>query len=269
VGPLISGVIVVLIMSISPLRSVNGLLCMGVILGGFVAGTLEAKANGNRLESTRGLILGAKVGLLSALIVVLVDLFLEFAPLGEGVRAGVDYFDPIPKYIYATIYGIYDGLIDIVRRGEGSDGLEWPGRAARYIILGVSTLLFGGFGGGIAASTFIGEPTVDELPERKARTPLRAGHMRPVAYGAIQFQPAQEAEIFSPPPREASAPAAATGTHGLPAMQPVPVGRDRSPIFDEAAQRQQVQRPREPLSVAPPEVLPRPVGKTKSLDTAE
>ncbi len=230
----------------------NGLLCLGVVLGGFVAGTLQARANGDALESTRGLLLGARVGLISALLVMAFDLFVTYVPFGGATRAGVDYLDPIPKYIYLTIYGIYDGMLDIVRRGEAADGLQWPGRIARYIILTGSTVLFGGMGGGIAASTFISEPVLANMPERRGVTPRPSRQMPHAPAQAIQFQAAQQAVIFPAPgevvPGQRST--VATGTHGPPVWQRV--GVDRAPMFDQAAQLQQASRPRETISVASP-----------------
>lgn len=222
-GPLVTGVLVVLLFSVAwpiPIRSVNGLLCFGVSLGGFVAGIMHAKANGNTLEPSRGLKLGGRVGLMAALIVIAVDLLFEYVDFGQGARAGVDVLDPIPKYIYLAIYGIWDGLLDLVSRGEQADGLEWPGRIARYIILLGSTCLFAGFGGGVAAST-VQSPTIDEVPESRPATPSRSGWMRQ-APAIMQLQQPQEATIYKPPPgaRPAVPPAAATGTYGSPAPAP-------------------------------------------------
>ncbi|MBO6575998.1 MAG: hypothetical protein JJ896_09880 [Rhodothermales bacterium] len=271
-GPLITGVAVVLVFSIAwplPIRGVNGFLCFGVVLGGFVAGTKAAKANDNRLESVRGLKLGAKVGFVAALIVILVDLLVEYTALG-GDQAGVDYLDPIPRYIYATIYGIWDGLLDMVARDEGRDGLEWPGRIARYTILIASTVLFGAFGGAVAASTYAIQPSLDEEPENRPNTPLRPTYVRSPA--VFQMQAPQEATIFQP---EAPArPAAATGTFGSPPGGGVPPpARPASPYavdppaapafaqetiftpqpyFDEAAQGASTRRPNSPVSVEPP-----------------
>ncbi len=212
-GPLVTGVVVVLLFSVAwpiPIRSVNGFLCLGVILGGFVAGMVQAKANDNTLESTRGLKLGARVGFTAALIIILVDLLFEYVDFGQGARAGIDVLDPIPKYIYAAIYGIWDGLLDLVSRDEGPDGLEWPGRIARYIILVVSTSLFGSFGGGIAASA-VESPSMGTLPEDRPDTPVTPGWMRP-GQAIVHLQDPQEAQIFQPPER--ARPAAATGTYG-------------------------------------------------------
>jgi hypothetical protein len=289
VGPLITGVVVVLLFSISPIRSVNGLLCLGVVMGGFVAGTLQAKANGNRLESTRGLLLGAKVGLLSALVVIAFDLVVSYVPWPGGQMAGVDYLDPIPKYIYVTIYGIYDGLLDLAARGE-PDGLEWPGRIARYAILLTSTFLFAGFGGGVAASSFVNQPSIGEEPERLPVTPMSSSYMRYHSTPAVVFQPAREAEIFVPPDVARPAAAAATGTYGAAQYaqpqptqyaqpqptqyaqpqptqyaqpQPVAPGPPRptapfppQPYFDEAAQTANAARPRAKISVEPPRATP-------------
>ncbi|MFT4603647.1 MAG: hypothetical protein ACI9W4_000362 [Rhodothermales bacterium] len=212
--PLITGVVVVLLFSVAwpiPIRSVNSLLCFGVIVGGFVAGMAEAKANGNKLESTRGLVLGMKVGVTAAMVVILVDLLFEYADFGQGDRAGVDVLDPIPKYIYAAIYGIWDGLLNLASRDDGPDGLEWPGRIARYIILLASTSLFGGFGGGVAAST-VESPSIENLPEESPATPLTLGWMRS-GPAIVQLQGPQEAQIFQPP-QTARPAAAATGTYG-------------------------------------------------------
>jgi hypothetical protein len=244
-GPLITGVAVILLLSISPIRSVNGLLCLGVVMGGFVAGTLEAKANGNKLESTRGLLLGAKVGVVSALIVIAFDLVLSYVPLPNGQLAGVDYLDPIPKYIYVAIYGIYDGLLDLVARGEG-DGLEWPGRFARYVILLASTFLFAGFGGGVASSSFVNQPSIAEEPVRNPVTPVPASYMRFGPAPAVVFQPAREAQIYVPP--ETARPAAATGTFG----DPLPVQYAQPPPM-QYSQPQPVQYSQpQPVQYAPP-----------------
>ena len=219
---------------------------MGVVLGGFVAGVLQAKRNGNRLESTRGLLLGAKVGVVSSLIVIAFDYLAPIFPFGPEQMAGIDYLNPIPKYIYATIYGIYDGLVDMVARGEADDGLEWPARSARFIILIASTILFGGFGGAVAASTYV-DPSIDEQPERLPETPSSRSHVRLAPGMPIYVQPAREAEIYQPPGRPAPQAPAATGTH---ATAP-------QPYFDQAAQLRARRRPRAPLSAAPAEELPR------------
>lgn len=230
--------------------------------------------------------MGGRVGLVSALIVIAVDLFFEYVDFGQGARAGVDVLDPIPKYIYLAIYGIWDGLLDLVSRGEQADGLEWPGRIARYIILLASTYLFAGFGGGVAAST-VASPTIDEVPESRPQTPNRSGWMRQ-APAIMQLQQPQEATIYRPPPgaRPAVPPAAATGTYGpstadpagaygaamrTPASpgrfyQPAPPAPEApgatsipvwipegamtpQPYFDEAAQQQGTRRPRGSVSL--------------------
>ncbi|NNE69093.1 MAG: hypothetical protein HKN29_01885, partial [Rhodothermales bacterium] len=221
-GPLVTGVAVVLLFSVAwpiSIRSVNGLLCFGVTMGGFVAGIMQARANGGTLEPSRGLKLGGRVGLTAAAIVILVDLLVEYVDMGQGARAGVDFLDPIPKYIYLAIYGIWDGLLDLVSRGEQADGLEWPGRVGRYIILLASTYLFAGFGGGVASST-VDSPAIDDLPEDRPDTPFVQGWMRQTP-AIVQLQEPQEAQIYDPPPSErpVQRPAAATGTYGA-AMAP-------------------------------------------------
>lgn len=252
--PLVTGVAVVLLFSVAwpiPIRSVNGFLCFGVILGGFVAGILQAKANDNKLESTRGLILGAKVGVTAALIVILFDLFIDYVDVGQGARAGVDLLDPIPKYIYAAIYGIWDGLLDIVSRDEGPDGLEWPGRIAQYIILVASTFLFAGFGGGVAAST-VESPSLETLPETRGATPLTLGWMRSDP-AIVQLQGPQEAQIFQPPQPVRPA-AAATGTYGPTDPRWIQAGQQaRSQPRQQPAPSQQYggQPARGPMPVAP------------------
>ena len=242
-GPLIAGVAVFLLFSVAwplPIREANGFLCLGVALSGFVAGLVAARANDERLESVRGLKLGAQVGLVSALIVIAIDLLVDYTTWFPADKAGVDYLDPIPRYIYLAIYGIWDGLLDLVDRSGVQDGLEWPGRIARYLILIVSSVLFAGFGGGVAAST-VNQPSLEEEPEPNAETPLRPSYVRYGVVQPIQVQPPREAQIYQP--EEEARPAAATGTDPAGYAYPPPSGgyyapRDESgfvpqPRFDE------------------------------------
>jgi hypothetical protein len=198
---------IVLIFSLPGLRHANGLLCMGVALGGFVAAWIEGKAQGNRLDTVRGLVLGARVGVTAAVIALAVSFIASQFDLRSVL-------DPLPQYLYAAIYGIYDGLIDEIIRSE-ADGLEMPGMAAHIFILLMSTFLFGGFGGGVAASTFVREPAIDEARERSAADARIQAYN--VSAGRTQWTPLHQIDTQS-------APASAS-----------------------------LRRPRAPISVAPPE----------------
>ncbi len=153
--PIASGIVVILLFSIYPIRLADSFCCLGIVLGGLVGAVLVGRNQDDRMESTAALKIGARIGVYAAVVILLLNI------LFGNTSADSVALDPIPGFIYRFFSAMALGVVDIAGDSTPSANLL-PDAWWRFIFQLISNALFGAFGGAIGASLFHQEPPIGE-----------------------------------------------------------------------------------------------------------
>ena len=143
------GVLVVMIFSIYPIRYANALCCLGLVVGGIQSVLLTARSQDLKIEVTHAMRLGIYVGLLSAVVILGINLLINLI-----VEVSVPVFDPIPQFGYSFLLSLLDGVLGIAGDPPSLTVEGGPGYVGRFFVQIPVNALFGGIGGAIGASLF-------------------------------------------------------------------------------------------------------------------
>ncbi len=156
--PIWLGVLIILIFSLWPFRLINGIFCLGVVLGGMVPAYIHGKQQGNALESSEAILIGLKSGFWASILIIALNalgVYIQFSFPGP-----TGWLDPIPQYIYLIAVAFWDGLRGLAQGGSLSFKFDinfWE----RAVITLISNTAFAAFGGIFALTLFKQEPPIE------------------------------------------------------------------------------------------------------------
>ena len=147
--PIFWGVVVVLVFSLYPIRLANSLCCLGLAVGGLQASVVTAKNQGLQIETTHAIRLGALVGLVAAVIMLLVNMLFQWVFASTTIA-----LDPIPQFGYSFLVSLLEGFFSIAGEAPTWSLDGGPGAVGRFFVQLPVNALFAGIGGAIGASLF-------------------------------------------------------------------------------------------------------------------
>ena len=157
--PIFLGVVVVVIFSFWPLQVANAVCCLGVSLGAGLGVYMVGQQQGNMMEPTEGMRLGILIGVIAALVVLLLNLF--FQGIGFYLAGPSPYVDALPAYMYNFLIAMWEGFLEYTTDQRSNLFTQEPGVWWRFVFNLLNNILFGAFGGAVAASLFPKEPPLE------------------------------------------------------------------------------------------------------------